>query len=173
MRKTDFFPALLFLGLTACNDGGSKSEKLPEDKQEAAAATGTESMHAAMDTSLLSTELPAIPAGARVFFVNLQDGQTVKSPFTVQMGVDGIGLDSAGTIRQASGHHHILIDAGDSLPSGVVVPKDNMHLHFGNAQSETELTLAPGKHRITLQYADGIHRSYGSQLAKSIMITVE
>jgi hypothetical protein len=39
---------------------------------------------------------------------------------------------------------------------------------FGNAQSETELTLKPGKHRISLQFADGVHRSYGNKLNTTI-----
>jgi hypothetical protein len=82
-------------------------------------------------------------------------------------------LDSAGTIKRASGHHHLLIDAGDSLTAGTVVPKDSTHLHFGNAQKETEVKLTPGEHKLTLQYADGIHRSYGGKLATSVTVTVQ
>jgi hypothetical protein len=89
------------------------------------------------------------------------------------MGVSGIALDSAGAIKPASGHHHILIDAGDSLTAGTVVPKDSTHLHFGNAQKEAEVKLTPGEHKLTLQYADGIHRSYGGKLAKSVTVTVQ
>ena len=68
---------------------------------------------------------------------------------------------------------HLLIDAGDSTASGVVVPKDSTHLHFGNAQKEATITLAPGKHRLALQFADGIHRSYGSKLATAITLNVK
>jgi hypothetical protein len=176
MQKIQFIGALLFLGLAACNDGGSKvdeSAAASGDTTQPSATVATDTHQHTADTTQLSTALPAIPDGAEVFFVNLKEGQTVKSPFKVQMGVKGIALDSAGIIRQASGHHHILIDAGDSLAAGEVVLKDSTHLHFGNAQSEAELKLAPGKHRITLQYADGIHRSYGSKLAKAISITVK
>src|ERR1700742_3384352 len=111
------------------------------------------------------TPVPAVPAGAKVFFKNLKDGQTVTSPVKVEMGLEGLKLDPAGAIVAGSGHHHLLIDAGDSIPAGTVVPKDSTHLHFGKAQTSTEVTLAPGKHRLTLQFADGIHRSYGGQLA--------
>jgi len=31
----------------------------------------------------------------------------------------------------------------------------------------------PGKHRLTLQFADGLHRSYGSKMATSVNITVK
>jgi len=176
MRKTGFIPAIVIvvMGLLACNDGGSKSEKLSA-LQDTVTPAATDTMQHAhtVDTATAITPLPAIPDGAKVFFVNLKDGQKVKSPVKVEMGVSGIALDTAGLIRQASGHHHILIDAGDSLTAGTVVPKDSLHLHFGNAQKLAELKLAPGTHRITLQYADGIHRSYGGKLAAAINIKVE
>jgi hypothetical protein len=117
--------------------------------------------------------VPAIPAGAKVFFKNLKDGQTVTSPFKVEMGAEGIRVDSAGKLVDGSGHHHLLIDAGDSLTAGTVVPKDSTHLHFGNAQTETTLTLAPGKHTLALQFADGLHRSYGSKLSAAITVDVK
>ena len=55
-----------------------------------------------------------------------------------------IAVDSAGKIRPASGHFHLLIDAGDSTATGVVVPKDSTHLHFGNAQKETSVNINSG-----------------------------
>ena len=82
-------------------------------------------------------------------------------------------LDTAGPIVSGSGHHHLFIDAEDSLAKGTVVPKDSTHLHFGKAQTETKLTLASGNHKLTLQYADGIHRSYGSQLSATITVKVK
>lgn len=82
-------------------------------------------------------------------------------------------LDTAGGIVPGTGHHHLLIDAGDSIPAGQVVPKDAQHMHFGKAQSSTEVTLPAGKHVLTLQFADGIHRSYGSQMAATINVIVK
>jgi hypothetical protein len=170
MRKIDLIPFLIF-GMVACNDGGSK-----EDEKNAAdttaAAADTSHHHMAESTGAVEP-LPAIPDSAKVFFVNLKNGQKIKSPFKVKMGVSGIALDSAGVLRPNSGHHHILVDAGDSFPAGEVVPKDSTHLHFGNAQKEAELKLTPGEHKLTLQYADGIHRSYGGKLASSVTVTVQ
>ena len=89
------------------------------------------------------------------------------------MGLDGMSLDTAnGKIKPASGHHHILIGL-DSIAAGTVVPKDSTHLHFGNAQSQAEVKLAPGKHKLTLQLADALHRSYGSKLTSSVTINVK
>jgi hypothetical protein len=172
MRKTDLIPFLVF-GLMACNDGRSREDLKTDSSDTPVQNLMDTSHHHVADTSQAIQPLPAIPEGAKVFFVNLKEGQKIKSPFKVQMGVSGIALDSAGIIRPASGHHHILIDNGDSLTAGIVVPKDSAHLHFGNAQKEAELTLAPGQHKLTLQYADGIHRSYGGKLASSVTVTVQ
>jgi hypothetical protein len=117
--------------------------------------------------------LPEVPADAKVFFRNLKDGQTVTSPVKVEMGATGISVDSAGVVKAGSGHHHILIDAGDSLAAGTTVPSDANHLHFGNAQTEATLDLTPGRHTITLQFADGLHRSYGGRLAASVRVEVK
>jgi hypothetical protein len=171
MRKIDLIP-FLFLGLVACNDGGSRTEEKTADTS-ATASPSADTMHNHMAETTAIEPLPEIPAKAKVFFVNLKDGQKIKSPFKVKMGASGIALDSAGVLRPASGHHHILIDAGDSLAAGTVVPKDSTHLHFGNAQKEAELKLTPGEHKLTLQYADGIHRSYGGKLAASVTVTVQ
>lgn len=127
----------------------------------------------AKDSGQSIAALPAVPAGAKVYFKNLKNGETVHSPVKVEMGVDGMTLDTAGAIVAGTGHHHLLIDAGDSIPAGTVVPKDSTHLHFGKAQSSAEVKLAPGKHVLTLQFADGIHRSYGGQMAATINVNVK
>jgi len=173
MRKIDLIPFLI-LGMVACNDSANTEGTKSDTAATAVTPDTTAGDHHHMaDASTEVTPLPTIPDGAKVFFVNLKDGQKIKSPFKVQMGVSGIALDSAGVIKPASGHHHILIDAGDSLTAGTVVPKDSTHLHFGNAQKEAEVKLTPGKHQLTLQYADGIHRSYGGKLASSVTVTVQ
>jgi len=59
------------------------------------------------------------------------------------------------------------------LPVGTVVPKDSTHLHFGKGQTETTVQLTPGKHKLTLQFADGLHRSYGGKLATTISVNVK
>jgi hypothetical protein len=169
MRKIYFLPVALVVGMVACNNAGDK----PATTDTAKAATTDTMAMAKTDSTQAVPALPAIPAGAKVYFKNLKNGETVKSPFKVEMGVDGMKLDTAGAIVSGSGHHHLLIDAGDSIPAGTVVPKDSTHLHFGKAQSTTEVKLAPGKHVLTLQFADGIHRSYGGALAKTINVTVK
>ena len=169
MRTLCFLAAFAFIGLTACNNAGQNNNANADS-----AAAGTAAME--MDHSQMAEDagaLPPVPDGARVFFKNLKNGQTVSSPFKVEMGAEGIQVEPSGEIKAGFGHHHILIDAGDSLAAGTVVPTDSTHLHFGKGQTETELSLTPGTHQLTLQFADGIHRSYGSKLATSITVTVE
>jgi Domain of unknown function (DUF4399) len=174
MRKTYLIP-FLFLGLAACNGGGSKQETTTDSTATTTttATTADTSMHHHMDSTQAVAPLSAVPDNAKVFFVNLKNGQKIKSPYKVEMGVKGMAVDSAGKLRPNSGHFHILIDAGDSTEAGTVVPKDSTHLHFGNAQKETELKLTPGEHKLTLQYADGLHRSYGAKLASSVTVSVQ
>ncbi len=172
MRTIHFLPAALLLALTACNNSGDKASSGDTTQTISAAPKDTMNMKPA-DSSAMATALPDVPAGAKVYFKNLKDGQTVTSPFKVEMGIDGLKLDTAGAIVAGSGHHHLLIDAGDSIPAGLAVPKDSTHLHFGKAQSSTDVTLPAGKHVLTLQFADGIHRSYGSKLAATITVTVK
>jgi len=171
MRKIHFLPAVLLIGMVACNNAGEKAAATTDST--ATAGHDTMQMAHADSSKSAIAPLPAVPAGAKVYFKNLKNGETVKSPFDVEMGVDGMKLDTAGAVVEGTGHHHLLIDAGDSIPAGVVVPKDSAHLHFGKAQSSTKLTLPSGKHTLTLQFADGAHRSYGSKMATTISVTVK
>jgi hypothetical protein len=170
MRTTNFIPAALLMGLMACNNASDKTSATT-DTSSAMAKDTMQMSHA--DTSKAITPVPDIPAGAKVYFKNLKNGQTVKSPVKVEMGADGIKVDTAGVIAAGSGHHHLFIDAEDSLPSGTVVPKDEKHLHFGKGQTVAEVPLTPGKHKLTLQFADGIHRSYGGSLSATVNIVVK
>jgi len=173
MKKIVCIPAILLMGVVSCNSGSNEPTPVTDStSMHMDSAMHTDTSHGAMNPSTVDM-LPAIPEGAKVFFKNLREGQTLSSPVKVQMGATKISIDSAGTIKPASGHFHLLIDQGDSTASGVVVPKDSTHLHFGNAQKEATLTLSPGKHRIALQFADGIHRSYGNKLAAAVSINVK
>jgi hypothetical protein len=106
-----------------------------------------------------------------VEFVNLKDGDVVSSPFKVKFAVTGMSLAPAGDSTVNTGHHHLLINA-EGIASGELVPADERHIHFGKAQTETEVTLPTGSYKLTLQFANGLHQSYGEVMRKSIQITV-
>ncbi len=111
-------------------------------------------------------------AAAEVFFKNLKNGDTVSSPVKVEMGVRGMEVKPAGEIVAGTGHHHILINQG-AMSSGKVIPNDETHRHYGKGQTEAELELTPGEYKLTLQFANGAHESYGEALSASVNITVE
>src|SRR5262245_39791100 len=50
------------------------------------------------------------PKDAKVYFINLKDGDKVKSPFKVQFGLSGIGVAPVGVEKENTGHHHLIID---------------------------------------------------------------
>jgi len=107
-----------------------------------------------------------------VFFPNLKDGQKIPSSFNLKMGVKGMDIKPAGTLEEGTGHHHLVID-GSFVEKGTVVKMDETHIHFGKGQTEHELLLKPGKHTLTLQFADGTHKSYGEELSKTITVDVQ
>jgi hypothetical protein len=100
------------------------------------------------------------------------DGATVSSPFKVRFGVRGMAVAPAGEIVANSGHHHLLINV-DAIAAGDTVPASERHLHFGKGQTETEVTLPPGTYKLTAQFANGTHQSYGKEMSQTITVTVK
>ncbi len=109
---------------------------------------------------------------ASVFFPNLKDGQKISSSYNLEMGVKGLQIKPAGKFEEGTGHHHLVID-DKFVEKGTVVPANANHIHFGKGQTNYDLKLTPGKHSLTLQFADGLHRSYGKELSKSVTVIVE
>lgn len=132
-------------------------------EQAAAGVAGSEEEQA--------LKMEAAPDGAAVFFVSPKDGETVTSPVKVVFGLSGMDVQPAGMPQGGTGHHHLIIGPA-GVPTGDVVPADETHIHFGKGQTETEVTLDPGEHTLTMQFADGLHRSFGEQLKATITITV-
>jgi hypothetical protein len=94
--------------------------------------------------------------GARAHFINLTNGQHVKSPVLIQFGLSGIGIAPAGSNNRGTGHHHLIIDA-DTPGAGAPISMDDKHMHFGRGQTEVSLPLAPGRRALQLVLADGGH----------------
>jgi hypothetical protein len=99
------------------------------------------------------------PAGAKVYIINLKDGDTVSSPFLVQFGLSGMGVAPAGVEKPNTGHHHLLIDATALTDEQMKepIPADDNHKHFGGGQTETMVTLPEGKHTLQLLMGDWTH----------------
>lgn len=106
-----------------------------------------------------------------VFFILPRNGDVVSSPVKITMGVKGMEVEPAGEVREGKGHHHLIIN-GSYIEKGTVVPANDTHIHYGKGQTEVELELPPGKHTITMQFADGVHVSYGESMSSTIEIEV-
>ena len=108
-----------------------------------------------------------------VDFIQPKDGDTVEPTFLAKFAVTGMEVSPAGEIKPGTGHHHLLVDA--PLPDlSQPVPKDAQHLHFGGGQTETTLTLAPGKHTLQLLLGDFAHVPHQPPVMSEVVtITVE
>lgn len=119
--------------------------------------------------------------GARVYFINLQDGQTVRSPFKVQFGLSGMGVAPAGVEKENTGHHHLLINRpplgrgeGGAQEFSANLPADENHVHFGGGQTEVMLELPSGKHTLQMVLGDMNHIPHSPAVVSSVItITVE
>jgi hypothetical protein len=114
------------------------------------------------------------PANATVYFITPMDGQTVSSTFTVKFGLNGMGVSPAGIEKKNTGHHHILIDT-DTLPNmHAPLPATDKIKHFGGGQTETQLTLSPGKHTLQLVLGNHHHIPHNTPvISKKITIVVK
>lgn len=121
------------------------------------------------------------PEGAAAYFVNLEDGAVVSAPVKVVFGLTGMGVAPAGTEKENTGHHHILIDrpplgegedGAEELEYGI--PADDHHRHFGGGQTEVTLDLEPGQHTLQLVLGDMNHVPHDPPVTSDVItITVQ
>ncbi len=128
----------------------------------------------ALAAAAIGQEHTAPAAGAEVYIIAPRAGAVVHSPFTVRFGLKGMGIAPAGVKFDNTGHHHLLIDTDlASIKLDAPLPVTDQIKHFGKGQTETELTLPPGKHTLELLFADAQHVPFDPPLhSKKITITV-
>lgn len=121
------------------------------------------------------------PEGAKVYFINLSDGDSVEAPFVVNFGLSGMGVAPAGTEKENTGHHHIFINrpplgegAEDAELMENGVPTDDNHRHFGGGQTEVTLDLPAGTHTLQLVLGDEFHVPHNPPVVSEVItITVK
>ncbi|MCM8854685.1 MAG: DUF4399 domain-containing protein [Candidatus Thiodiazotropha sp.] len=117
------------------------------------------------------------PNEARVFFVGLQDGAIVTSPFKVIFGIDRFGITPAGTkskIRHTAVHHHLLVDIKQLPDLDEPIPRDGKHIHYDLGETETVLELVPGRHTLQLLLGDETHEPHDPPLlSERITVTAQ
>ena len=105
-------------------------------------------------STIFGGETPSVP-GARVYFINIKDGQTLKSPFLIQFGLTSeMGIAPALADWPDTGHHHLIID---STITNINKSISNKHIHMHKGQTEITLKLPQGKHTMQLVLADYSH----------------
>ena len=127
----------------------------------------------ALGTLASAQERSSAPADAKVYLIAPKNGAQVHSPVLVQFGLKGMGIAPAGVKFDNTGHHHLLIDTDAPADLAAPLPANEHVVHFGKGQTETTLTLAPGKHTLQLLFADQNHVPHNPPLlSPKITITV-
>lgn len=147
--------------VSACS---SETEDAPATAEPSAAGAPTASVAPGL------VRKPA-PASARVYIISPSDGETVSNPVRVVFGLSGAGVAPAGIVKADTGHHHLLVDTA-APPLDLPIPADAAHVHFGGGQTETTLTLAPGRHTLQLLLADELHVPHDPPLLSDV-VTIE
>ena len=114
------------------------------------------------------------PEGAQVYFISPHDGDVVDTTFTVRFGLKGMGVAPAGVMQENTGHHHLLIDLEEKPDFSKPLPANDNIRHFGGGQTETTLTLKPGKHTLRLLLGNYAHIPHDNPvMSKKITIEVK
>ena len=114
----------------------------------------------------------SVSANPKVYFINLEDGDRVESPFLIQFGLSGMGIAPAGTDRSNTGHHHLLINV-DDIDLSKPIPSSSNHIHFGGGQTESLVDLMPGDYSMQLVLGDMTHTPHNPPIiSQRINITV-
>ncbi|TYC53139.1 DUF4399 domain-containing protein [Marinobacter sp. BW6] len=114
------------------------------------------------------------PANAGVYFVQPTDGATVEQTFKVVFGLRNMGVAPAGVEKSGTGHHHLLIDTEVPSDLSKPLPATDQVKHFGGGQTETEITLSPGKHTLQLLLGNHMHVPHNPPVvSEKITVTVE
>ena len=121
--------------------------------------------------TLMAGDSPS-PEGAKVYFVDLKDGDTVSSPVLIRLGLtEQMGIAPALADWPDTGHFHLIIDAKTPNPNKPVA-KTHLHLHLG--QTEKTVKLKQGQHTLQIVLGDYAHMPHDPPvMSERITVTVE
>ncbi len=114
------------------------------------------------------------PDDAQVYIISPVEGDTLPETFKVKFGLSGMGIAPAGSDQQNTGHHHLLVDLPELPELTASLPATEQIRHFGGGQTETTLTLPPGKHRLQLLLGNYAHVPHEPPIiSEPITVTVQ
>lgn len=149
-----------------CASGGDTAEETMPAEEPAAEEMASES----------ADEMSMGDGAPRAFFVTPHDGDTVTSPVSMEFSVENYQVEAISdpeTVHEGFGHMHIGVNT-ECMEPGIVIPKADPWIHFGDGSMIIEMQLPPGETTLVLQVGDGEHRTLEeSGLCESITVTVE
>lgn len=158
----------LFALLPLAAGAGDASEAMKK-----AAQSETTQNTKAKALAKIGMDITPSPAGAKVYFLEPKNGAEVSGPVKVVFGLAAMGVAPAGVQHKNTGHHHLLID-NPVVDVNAPLPVSEQVKHFGNGQTETTVTLAPGKHTLQLVLGDWKHQPHSPPvMSEAIAITVK
>ena len=120
---------------------------------------------------LIAGETPS-PEGAKAYFVDLKNGDNVKSPLLVRFGLsEQMGIAPALADCPDTGHFHLIIDSKPPNPNR---PISNRHLHLHKGQTEAIVELKQGQHTLQIVMGDYSHIPHDPPImSEQITVIVE
>lgn len=127
-----------------------------------------------LSPAIAAPEASHADPSAYAYLIAPSDGDTLPSEFTVKFGLSGMGVAPAGTIKDGTGHHHLLIDV-EELPDFTQPLPSTEHIrHYGGGQTEATLTLPAGEHTLQLLLGNYTHIPHDNPvLSDKITVTVK
>jgi len=120
---------------------------------------------------VVSAQYENAPKDAKTYIIAPQNGSVVPTTFTVKFGLHGMGVAPSGVKAENTGHHHLLIDVDEMPDMSKPLPANDHVIHFGGGQTETTITLEPGKHTLQLVLGNFAHIPHNPPV-KSEKITI-
>ena len=112
------------------------------------------------------------PEGAKAYFIELKDGDNVKSPLIIRFGLtEQMGIAPALADWPDTGHFHLIIDSKLPNPDR---PISNKHLHLHKGQTEAIVELKQGRHTLQIVMGDYSHIPHDPPvMSEQITVNVE
>jgi hypothetical protein len=113
----------------------------------------------------------------RIFFVEPKNGATVKSPVHLKFGIENYMIAAVPdgdvkTARPGVGHFHVGVGTGCLAPGQTIVKGTPSWIHFGKGDTQIDMQLTPGKHKLALQLGDDLHNTVKG-LCSTITVNVQ
>jgi hypothetical protein len=112
----------------------------------------------------------------RIFFIEPKNNATVKSPVHLKFGIENYKIAAVPegdvkTARPGVGHYHVGVEQNCLKPGETIVKGTPQWVHLGKGDTEMDMQLTPGKHKLSLQLGDDLHNTVAG-LCSTITVNV-